>query len=78
MLRSVKQNKDKGFILIGRTNSFGSGNNVIYLIKTDSLGNIHWNKTYGGSNDDGGYSVSQTGDNGYILTGYATIFGNLF
>ncbi|MFO0321489.1 MAG: hypothetical protein ACK504_03580, partial [Bacteroidota bacterium] len=36
--KSIKQTKDKGFIIAGYTNSFSVGNSDIYLIKTDSLG----------------------------------------
>lgn len=34
-----------------------------------------WTRTYGGAADDGGWSVQQTADNGYILTGSTNSFG---
>jgi hypothetical protein len=68
--RSVHQTSDGGFIVTGYTYSFGAGLIDIYLIKTNSLGDTLWTKTYGGVNDDKGYSVKQTSDGGYMIGGH--------
>ena len=69
--RSVQQTSDEGYIITGTTHS-SSYNTDISLIKTNSYGDTLWTKTYGNSNNDEGYSVQQTTDEGYIITGQTT------
>lgn len=40
------------------------------MIRLDIKGNVLWDTTFGGSNDDFGFSVATTKDNGCIITGY--------
>ena len=48
----------------------------MWLVKTDSYGNVDWNKTYGGSNWDQAYSFVRTSDGGYALAGHTWSYGS--
>jgi hypothetical protein len=67
--------RDDGYALGGITNSSGAGYEDVWLIKTDSLGNKLWDKTYGGALNDEAYFVMQTQDDGYALAGATYAFG---
>jgi len=64
---------DGGFMLLGWTRSFGAGNRDFYLVKTDSLGNQQWQKTYGDANFDSGHSIIVLSDGTYLLGGYRNL-----
>jgi hypothetical protein len=68
----LDQTSDGGYIIAGSTESFGLGKKDGWIIKTDSLGDTLWTRTYGGENNDSLSYVQQTNDGGYILTGFYT------
>lgn len=72
MPNEILQTADGGYIVVGFKdyNGFVSSESIyIWLIKLDANGDEVWNKTFGGLNNDVGYSVDQTTDGGYIVAG---------
>ncbi|MCK4654798.1 MAG: PKD domain-containing protein [Candidatus Cloacimonetes bacterium] len=72
---SVTKTFDNGYIIAGYTRLVNS-NEDIYIVKTDSIGNVIWENTYGGDEEDIAQSIKQTDDGGYIITGWTTSFGS--
>jgi len=73
-INCIQQTNDRGYIFIGATDDGLPVPAVmdILVVKTDSLGNIQWTKTYGGGQSGGGRGVSIRevgGSIGYILIG---------
>jgi outer membrane protein assembly factor BamB len=71
----ARQTSDGGYIIAGYTNSSVSHSIDAWLIKLDHFGNMVWNKTYGGTGNDYGYSMAESDDGGYAIFGYTTSFG---
>jgi hypothetical protein len=78
-LYSMDLTSDGGTIWIGQSNSNISSDKTedsiggydFWVVKLDSLGNIQWDNTIGGSMDEGPNSIEQTSDGGYILGGFS-------
>lgn len=72
----VEQTNDDGYIIAGITwSSDGDvvgnhGGSDCWIVKLNSTGEIEWQKCFGGSNDEESYSIKQTNDGGYVVTGY--------
>lgn len=73
---TVIQTTDKGYAILGYTGTYGSGVTDMWLIKTDEEGTLVWEKTYGGSKSEKGYTVVQTEDEGFLLSGYSNTYGS--
>lgn len=67
--RMVKQTMDNGFVVVGAYLD-SIYNYETYLVKTDSMGNLVWTKTYATGTGANGNYVNPIKDSGYIITGY--------
>lgn len=71
----VKKTLDNGFVIVGCTNSTSGdvvGNHGAFdgwIVKLDSLGNILWSKTVGGSSNDYISTIEITKDSGILIAG---------
>lgn len=67
--RMIQKTSD-GFIITGRTSSYGAGGSDVLLVKLDSDGNYLWSKAVGtATNNERGTYAQQTSDGGYIMAG---------
>jgi hypothetical protein len=69
------QTFDGGYALACDTMSISAGEADFWLVKTDSLGNHLWDKTYGGTDWDSAYALVQTSDGGYAMAGFTNSYG---
>lgn len=66
----MQQTNDGGYIIAGRQ-GIGIGVANILLVKTDSMGQVEWDKFIGdGATESWAYAVRQTADSGYIICGH--------
>jgi len=73
---SAQQTMDNGYIVLGYSMVDSTSVEDMWLIKTDDLGNMEWDRVIGGEKQDIGYSVQQTVDGGFMLCGSTQSFGN--
>lgn len=65
----VLHTPDGGSISVGESQSSGSGDYDIYVVKTDRCGSLEWSTTYDFGGDDIGRKIRMTDDGGYVLVG---------
>jgi uncharacterized delta-60 repeat protein len=72
---AIQETADGGYIVAGRTRSFGVGDYDFWILKLNSDGDVTWEKTYGGTESDEANAVQETADGGYIVAGRTRSFG---
>ncbi len=74
---SIAINSDGDLIIGGYIEkSFSEGGQEGLFLKMSNKGEVLWQKTFGGRNDDGFNAVIQTSKGGYALCGYTKSYGN--
>lgn len=72
---SAYQTYAGGYIVVGETNSVGAGGMDMWLARISVDGDIIWEQTFGGLEDDGGRDIIQTMDGGFLAVGYTNSEG---
>jgi hypothetical protein len=73
---SIQPTNDGGYVISGETQSTdgdvldNDGGADAWVIKLGQLGEIQWQKTFGGAEAEGANVILQTNDGGYITAGY--------
>jgi hypothetical protein len=81
---AFRKSNTNGFLLTGHTFSFNGdvtqNNNInfdkcdVWSLNIDSLGNILWEQSHGGTLNDYGSDIIQTSDGGYAISAYTNSF----
>ena len=75
--KSIEQTGDGGYIIAGGSYSINGdvtgnrGGSDYWIVKLNSTGNIEWQKSMGGTENDEAQSIRQTNDGGYIVAGWS-------
>ena len=77
---AVQETKDDGYVIAGYTMHHNEGavrswllntadKSYVWLVKTDSKGDLEWDRIFGGEGNDWATAIDETSDGGYIITG---------
>lgn len=69
---STENGESSNTYSLGPVGSLEVLKNDLYLLKVTENGDLLWEETYGGSNEDFGYDIQQTSDGSYIVIGVTT------
>ena len=73
---SIIESEEGGFVIVGVTTSFGLNGTNCWLLHTDEIGNVLWNQTYGGNDDDLGHSIIEApASGGFVIAGTTKSYG---
>ncbi len=81
-LLSICTDIENNFVMTGRhgiqnTNGYWNSSSF-FVMKTDSIGNLIWAKTYFYDTDEVGYKIKQVSDGSYVIVGYSDLGPSIF
>ena len=79
ILFSAKETAEGGFVLGGSSSSSPGGNKSapnygladMWIVRLDANGNKLWDRSFGGTNEDGLFAIQQTAEAGFLCAGYS-------
>jgi hypothetical protein len=74
----VVQAEDGGYIAIGQIDSLATRHDDVYILKTDSNGELEWQKSRDWGADDSGKSICRAPDGEFVVLGYAEILNDVY
>ncbi len=74
MGRGITRTSDDAYVICGYTESFGAGEDDMYVLKIDANGDTLWTKTVGTSHSETAENVIETSDGHYLVVGSTGIY----
>ncbi|MBS1263699.1 MAG: hypothetical protein MAG715_00888 [Methanonatronarchaeales archaeon] len=70
----VLEDEDGNYVVASDTDSFGSGGRDVWVVKLDSVGEVMWQRAYGGQYGESTWMFREAADGGYIVPGVTETF----
>jgi len=61
---------------VGEDTSINNEINDVWIVKINGVGNVEWERSYGGSGEERGYAAVTTPDNGFLILATTNSYQN--
>ena len=75
IINDIVEMPDGGYMAAGETMSSGNGYSDFYVLRLDRLGNVIWEKTFGGGSFERARSLTRFSETSWLVAGYTSSFG---
>ncbi len=72
---TIVKSKTGSYILIGRSDSYGSGDMNLNAVMVSENGDVIWNKNYGADESEEGFCGLETSNGDFLFAGYSDSYG---